>query len=300
MQVTSCLVVTHGFFGDILFASSLAEKLATSYSEVDFLIGYPQVRQLLENNPYISNVYVSYYPKPQPDLFNLPNKDYAKVIQLPVLSFTTPPAVEYQTYAGIENPTPHYSVYTLGEYDSKAQDLLRDIKKDGKKVLAVMANWRSKTYLFTPEQYQAGIDVPNLGYGGSHRDTDSILRELQEEFILLEVGVPDRSQAETTSIPDTHPKSLLFEASILKYCDAFIGTEGGLCNLAAGVGTKTIITGDFIHQLYGWNGVLKKIVEPKLGPVHYFPERGHVVLDPFLTDEDVAIQIKQALNENNL
>ena len=33
-----------------------------------------------------------------------------------------------------------------------------------------------------------------------------------------------------------------------------------------GVGTKTIITGDYVHQLYGWNGVIRKLKEPKLGP----------------------------------
>ena len=69
-----------------------------------------------------------------------------------------------------------------------------------------------------------------------------------------------------------------------------------LSNLAAGVGTKTIITGDFVHQLYGPNGVLRKIEEPKLGPKYYFPESGHVTLNPFLTDDEVAEQIIKELN----
>jgi hypothetical protein len=77
----------------------------------------------------------------------------------------------------------------------------------------------------------------------------------------------------------------------MKFCDAFVGTEGGLCNLAAGVGTKTIITGDFVHQLYGWNGVLKKIKEPKLGPIHYFLNSNHVELNSYISDEEVIKQI---------
>lgn len=296
----SCLVITHGFFGDILFASSLAEKLAREYSRVDYLIGYPQVQQLLINNPYISNVLVSQHIGPQPTLPPNLLAKYSRIIPLPVLSFRVPPALEYQIYAEIKDPTPDYTVYTLAEYDDKVQELIKELQAEDKKVVAVMANWKPKTYLFTPEQYAAGIDVPNLGYGGSHRDVESILAELQKEYVLLEVGIVDRSQAQTASLPDSHPKSLLFEASVLKYCDAFIGTEGGLCNLAAGVGTRTIITGDFVHQLYGWNGVLKKIAEPKLGPVYYFPNKGHIALDPYLTDQEVALEIKRVLNENNL
>ena len=84
-------------------------------------------------------------------------------------------------------------------------------------------------------------------------------------------------------------------ASIIKACDYMIGAESGLINLAAGVGTKTIITGDFVHQLYGYNGVLKKIQEPKLGPEFYFPNAGHVSLDPYLTDDEVITQMREII-----
>ena len=58
-----------------------------------------------------------------------------------------------------------------------------------------------------------------------------------------------------------------------------IGGESGLINLAAGVkGTKTIITGDYVHQLYGWNGVMRKLKEPKLGPEFYFGGDKHKFL----------------------
>jgi hypothetical protein len=94
---------------------------------------------------------------------------------------------------------------------------------------------------------------------------------------------------------DTNQKSILFECSVMKYCDGFIGTEGGMCNLAAGVGARTIITGDFVHQLYGWNGVIKKINEPKLGPIYYFGNENHTVLNPYMTDTEVSNSIIQLL-----
>ena len=84
---------------------------------------------------------------------------------------------------------------------------------------------------------------------------------------------------------------------MIKACDWFIGAEGGLANLASGVGTKTIITGDYVHQLYGWNGVIENNQEPKLGPKYYFPE-GHYTLDPYLTDEEVIKTIKDIIWKN--
>ena len=45
--------------GDILFASSIAKKLKEENSEcsVDFDLNYLQPLELLQNNPYIDNVY---------------------------------------------------------------------------------------------------------------------------------------------------------------------------------------------------------------------------------------------------
>ena len=129
----------------------------------------------------------------------------------------------------------------------------------------------------------------DFGYGGKHRDTNHILSFLIDKFNLIEIGFPSKTpQVSTVKITDDHQKSLLFECSLMKYCDVFLGAEGGLCNMACGVGCRTITTGDFVLQLYGWNGAIKKIKEPKLGTIYYFKDKGHVVLDPYLTDEEVA------------
>lgn len=291
--MNNCLIITEGFFGDIIFASSLADKLRKKYNEVDYLIGFSQMEILIKNNPYIDNVYVS-NPNSSTPLFNI-NKKYTQIFRLPKLSFTIPPPIEYQQYCNIEKLNPEYNVYTLSEYDNIAKDYIINIS-NRKKVLAYMSNWEEKTYLFTKEQYKLGIDTPNLGYGGKHRDINFILDQLKKDFTLLEIGFPDNvNQFQTSEIEYNNPKSILFECSLMKYCDAFIGTEGGLANLAAGVGCKTIITGDFIHQLYGWNGVIKKIKEPKLGPKYYFGNK-HITLNPYLTDKQVINKIKNILN----
>jgi hypothetical protein len=298
MQNTKCLIVTYGFFGDIAFASSIAKKLKeeNQFDKVDYLIGFPQMQRLLENNPYIDFVYSSVIPSPVPVNNSIEYNSYDKVVRLQQLSFTEPPPYEFQKFAGVRNPDTSYTIYTEPSYDEIAEESIREFYSNGKKTLAFLSNWESKSYVFTEEEYIQGIDVPNFGYGGKHRDINKILNELKNYFNLIEVGMPsDISQSQTSMMEDTNQKSILFECSVMKYCDGFIGTEGGMCNLAAGVGARTIITGDFVHQLYGWNGVIKKINEPKLGPIYYFGNENHTVLNPYMTDTEVSNSIIQLL-----
>lgn len=293
MQNTKCLVVTYGYFGDIMFATSLAQTLKRQYNQVDYLIGFPQMQDLVENDPSIDNVLVSYTPGPVP--MNR-TSGYDRVIELGPLNYQVTPCEEYHRQAGLEFGE-QYQLYTNPYFDQVAKQTVSYLHTEyNKPVLGVMSNWQSKTYIFTPEQYEAGIDVPGLGYGGSHRDVQSIVDELSKHFTLLPIGFDSHvSQQETAGLQSHDKKSLLYEASLLKYCDAFVGTEGGLANLAAGVGCKTILTGDFIHQLYGPNGCIKKIADPQLGPNKYFPKVGHLMLNPYYSDIEVANAIIESL-----
>ena len=65
MKNTKCLIITCGFFGDIIFASSLAEKLSSQYSQIDYLIGFPQVQRLISNNHFISIILICMYKIPR-------------------------------------------------------------------------------------------------------------------------------------------------------------------------------------------------------------------------------------------
>ena len=294
MSNTNCLVVTNGFFGDIMFASSLAEKLP--YDNVDYLIGFPQMQTLIRNNPFIREVYVGVPVGPNPVANSEFAARYDRVIQLPTLNYQVTPCEEYQQFAGIENATADYTIYTIPEYDVVAEAVTREYRERyGKPVIGVMSNWQEKTYIFTLEQYEAGVDVPGFGYGGKHRDIPAIVAELEQHFTILSIGVGPLKQHQTAGMPDDDTKSLTFEASLLKYCDAFVGTEGGLANLAAGVGCRVILTGDFIHQLYGPNGCIKKIDTPKLGPDKYFPKVGHFQINPYYTDKQVTATIIESI-----
>lgn len=283
------LINCTGFIGDILFASSVAKQLHwqvnPGYNDrnkiaVDYLIHLYQPYELLANNPFIDKVH----------LFDCDRTTYDTIYNLHEIDFSIQPPKYYQMQCGIENPTTEFQVYTNKVFDAAVARSLQPFKDQGLKIVAYLNNWEERSFLFTEEEYKRGIDVPNLGYGGSHRNIDWIIEQLSNEpnLVMIPVGMPPGYNVREADFNNVAEYSM--QASFLKNCDYFIGAEGGLCNLAAGVGTRTIITGDFIHQLYGWNGVLKKIQEPKLGPQYYF-ESGHVTLDPYLTDKEVLQQI---------
>ena len=280
------LIKCTGFIGDILFASSIAKKLKEQSKEctVDYSIPVPQPLELLYNNPYIDNVFLD---------SNINESDYERVIVTPLVDQSVTPPRQFQQAAEIEDVDDMFKVYTNPAYDYLAEQTFSDAKRKGIKVVTWLSNWEERSFLFTEEQYKAGIDVPNLGYGGSHRDINYIVSNLNDNYAMLEVGFSNGVNQFSTGLNTAATYS--FTASLIKASDYFIGAEGGLANLAAGVGTKTIITGDFVHQLYGWNGVIKQIKEPKLGPEFYFGKDNHITLNPYLTDTEVLTKIKQII-----
>lgn len=286
------LIKCIGFIGDNLFASSIAKKLKEKYPgdcQVDILLTCHQPYELISLNHNIDNVYLEH-----------PGDDYDEIYQLQPIHRKLTPCEQFQQQCRIQNPTSDYWIETnhnLNEY------VKHHFKSSQNKIkIAWLSNWEERSFLFTEEEYKRGIDIPNLGYGGKHRNINYIINELSQNsnYILIEVGKPAGTNQHNTNIETVSEYSLT--ASIIKNCDYFIGAEGGLCNLAAGVGTKTIITGDFIHQLYGWNGVIEKCEKPKLGPKYYFTDddfnnNDHITLDPYLTDEQVINQINNIINE---
>lgn len=278
------LVKSIGFIGDNIFGSSVAKKLKEQYSdcEVDYLLTLPQPFELISLNPYIDNVYLEH-----------PDKHYDKVYQLNPIHRKLTPCEQFQLQCDIPNPSPEFEVYTNPSLDKYIEHLFKSISD--KIIVAWLSNWEERTFGFTEEEYKRGIDVPNLGYGGRTRDISYIINELGKDLniYLIEIGKPSGTIQSDINLFTMSEYSLT--ASILKNSHYFIGAEGGLANLASGVGTKTILTGDFVHQLYGWNGVIEKCEEPKLGPKYYFDKENHIVLNPYLTDKEVIEQINKLI-----
>jgi ADP-heptose:LPS heptosyltransferase len=282
------LIQCVGFIGDNLFASSIPDKLKQQgYSKVDLQLSIAQPLELLKLNPNIDNVFL--YEK-------IDYNDYSKVFNLQPIHRKETPTIQLQQQCGVLQPSSDYKIYTNPAQDAYVIPLLKHAA-EGRKLVAYMSNWVEKTFGFTEEEYKKGVDVPNLGYGGRRRDTGFIVEELSKDdtLYLLPVGMPAGFNQREVVLDGVSNYTLT--TSMIKACDWFIGAEGGLANLAAGVGTKTIITGDYVHQLYGWNGVIERNQEPKLGPKYYFPE-GHYTLDPYLTDEEIIKAIKDTIWKN--
>jgi hypothetical protein len=282
------LVKTIGFIGDNIFASSIAKKLKEKHGndcQVDFQISILAPFELMFNNPYIDDVY---YSECDESVYNV-------IHQLKPINRKSTPIEQFQIQCGIENVDTDYNVYTNKSTDKLVKDAFSSYKNEKNILVAVQTNWEEKSFLFTEEEYNTGIDVPNLGYGGKRRNINHILETLNknDNVLLIPVGKPNGFDQKTSEI--TAVSELTLTASVIKNCDYFIGAEGGLSNIAAGLGIKTIITGDFVHQLYGWNGVIEKNEEPKLGPKFYFPEFGHVTLNPYISDDEVIEEIKKLI-----
>lgn len=281
------LIKCIGFIGDNLFASSIAKKLYIENGtnvKIDYLLSIHQPYELIKLNPYINDVFL--------EILN--ESIYDEVFNLSPIHRNLTPIEQFQMQCNIKYTDSSFKIYTNNSIDSYVYHHLKEIKKS-KKIVCWLSNWEERSFLFTEEQYKIGKDVPNLGYGGSHRNINLIINELNknENLFLIEVGKPNGYNQRNADLFSVSEFTLT--ASLIKNSDWFIGAEGGLSNLASGIGTNTIITGDFIHQLYGWNGVIEKNKEPKLGPKYYFNEEDHITLNSYLTDMEVVEKINETI-----
>lgn len=292
------LIKTYGFIGDILFASSIAKKLKQERNcIVDYCIGFPQPYKLLKNNPYINEVYLSKTKGPRVTTSDEIEKlDYDMIHELPECKQDVQPTIWYQKYCNVKNITPEYKIYTDPDLDVSVQYELGLINPNKVKVIGYVANWKNLTIKYTKEEYNNRLkNTPEIM---SHsqtntRDIEYILNELNKEYILIPLGYDHSISQYHTGLDST--STYTNTASIIKSCDLVIGQEGGMTNLAAGVGVKCIITTDFMHALYGPKGIMKQFSEVKLGPANMFPNSNHIHLDPFITDEDIIKTIKNEI-----
>jgi ADP-heptose:LPS heptosyltransferase len=292
------LIKTYGFIGDILFASSIAEKLKQEKEcVVDYCIGFPQPYKLLKNNPWIDNVYLSQQKGPYAILpYGVDISQYDYIFELPECQQDISPTTWYQQHCGIKSPSPEFKIYTDPIIDESVKYELDQINLTGVKVIGYVANWENLTAIYTESEYNIGLN--NRSEIMSHnnqnrRNIKRIIEELNNEYIMIPLGYDASVTQYHTSLDST--STYTNTASIIKYCDLVIGQEGGLTNLAAGVGTRCIITTDFMHALYGPNGIMKQYPKVKLGPANLFPNSNHINLNPFITDDEIINTIKNEI-----
>ena len=274
------LIKVTGFIGDTLFSTSVARQFKREKREclIDYKIPVYQPYELLQLDNNINRVFL---PNE-----NIDESVYDKVFTLPPCTQEDPPTIQYQKHCGVKDLDPSFDISIPTTAVEVVSDMMKPYRDSGRKIIAWQGNWEEKSFGFTEEEYIRGEDVPNFGYGGRRREIEFIVEKLSKVYNMIMVGFPSGVKQHDVGLLTTGIYT--HTAALLSQCDYMVGGESGLINLAAGVGTKTIITGDYVHQLYGWNGVMRKLQEPKLGPEFYFGKENHVSLNPYLRDEEVV------------
>ena len=210
---------------------------------------------------------------------------------MPPVRQNEPATIQYQRAAGTKTTQLSFDIDTTFFWDNKARNIIAEtIKKTPtpkKQIIGWQMNWEWKAYQCTKELLEKGIGAP-------HRNIASIIEDLSKDFLMIPLGF-DRNVSQYDKVA-FNSESYNLTASLIKECDWVIGSEGGITNLAAAVGTKTIITTDFIMQNYGPNGRVSQNLFPQMGPSIYYPNAGHRTLDACIRDEDIAQTIREIIN----
>lgn len=271
----SALVVVTGWLGDAFFASSIAEqlKLQLEYARVDYLIGFPQTKLMLQNNIFIDTVYVypTQTPYPNPETL-LHYSKYHDVFVLPVNDLSELPTIKYQKHCGIKYPVPQFNC-SIPHY------FISSLPKD-KTIIGVSSTWKD--------------------YNENYRDVDYIIDELSSkhpDLVFIKLG-NNVSQFEGASQDNV----LKFYSMLadMKSCEYVIGCEGGMLNFASSLGVKTICATDFTNALFGMNGKMYQYAdwEKRITPRAFFPNKGHINLKPdFTTNDEIIQEISKILSK---
>ncbi|MDB4317732.1 hypothetical protein N9973_00380 [bacterium] len=270
-----CLVKTTGWIGDSLFCIPLAEllKKEKGYTQVDFYIYLPQPFLLIANDPYIDNVYVCGVSEPKDDSI------YDSIFTMPVCSVVDkPPTHIFQQHCGIKKLKSEFNITTTKQHDDYATYFLSTLPI--RKSIAIQGDWGKRRWFVENDNFVKG-------------EVSSIISELHDSnnFNLINISHEANSSLRDVRGYDADPERYSLMASIIKHCDLFIGAEGGLTNLASGVGTKCIITTCHMER----DRIIKKHDCSILGPESMFPNCGHIHAHPHSTNDDIIKLIYKTL-----
>lgn len=276
--------------GDVLFASGVAKKLKERHGGeciVDFRSNYLQPIELLGNNPWIDSVFYKESPLTYDIVHEL-------IPQETTLDLYEKKPSQFQRMCGIEDVDDEYEIYTNSAIDysiKRSFEELTDLEwgTDIHKI-AYQSDWDKRSMLFTESECARG------DFSGSHRNVFDIINplEVSEKVMLFSVGLDERISKNYPCINSTD--RFTFTASLMKYCDYAVGTVGCLTNLAAAVGTKTIITTDYIHAMQQSGKDSRRL---QLGPKCYFPNDTHIELSPYMRDDQVGDEILRVTLDGN-
>lgn len=262
-RTKKAIVVSAGWLGDAIACSAAASSLSEMGYKTTLAIRWPQLKSIFDNDPRFETVvygkYLTYkIPRPIfPSRFDL-------IVREPKSwSYSNPFTIEIRKIAGCE-PKPDYQLYLPKDTNSKDDSQNRP-------------------------QIALSRDIKKRAYG---RDIEDFFEQISTFAYIKWVGLD-------SSMNSKHGKShsLLEDAACIKNSDLFIGPEGGLLWLAAGLGTRCtyftehILEVERAHQIKG----LMKI----LGSENHFPNSNHKALRPYCSNLEAIDTIKSQLEQVN-
>ena len=254
-------MIATGWIGDTIACTAAATSLYESGYQVTFFSRWPQLRAVLENDQRFT---VRIYPhlKVIKWLKYVLEFWFDKVVWEPkAWSYQEPFTSEIRRIAGCD-PRPDYGLF-LGEHP-----LLKGRHQSGRPLIAF------------------GRDIYKRAYG---RNIDELTAMLSEFADIEWIGLSPEKNSK-------HGKqeSLLNVARRINAADIFMGPEGGLLWLAAGIGMPCVYFSENIDAVAKRNGFLS--LDDVLGSKNYFSDKDmHIALPSMCSNQDVLKLVKSTL-----
>jgi hypothetical protein len=273
-----CLVSVIGHLGDTLWSSSCSKPLKEeqNFDQIDYLIGFPQTKPILEQNHYIDRVFVQTPHTAYVNKNFVPNlEQYDTIYELPVNDLSVIPTILYQKTCGIVNVDKAFPCKLPPEFVSEIGTY---VFKFG-----ICHTW--KTYYDTlrnPYELLQMFESRCDDYFGRNSWRHDV------KFVIIGNGC---SQHEGANDVDGY----LRMGQLMMSCDAVLGAEGGLLNLASSLGVDTICATDFTKGLNDRMYHVDDIFD-KLTPSAFFCTNKHENLDSkFDTNESIVEEMFQII-----
>ena len=254
-------VVATGWVGDTITCTAAATSLYEVGYEVTLFIRWPQLKDILKNDKRFK---VRLYPhlKVIKSFGWLLDLCFDKVVWEPAgWDYIYPSTTEIRMVAGCE-PKPEYELF-LGD------GFVPEVREKNARPLIAF-----------------GRDIYKRAYG---RDVDEFVRMLSEIADIEWIGLAPEKNSK-------HGKgnSLLQEAKRIAAADIFLGPEGGLLWLAAGIGKPCVYFSENIDAVAARKGIGN--LDHVVGSKNHFPDKNiHTALPSGCSNQQAIALIQSAL-----
>lgn len=262
-------VIATGWLGDTIACTAAATSLTEMGYQTTLFIRWPQLKPILDSDTrFITRTYwranVLKWFKP------ILNSWFDLVVWEPSKwSYQEPFTSEIRRLAGCD-AIPEYSLSLNG---SRVKSSLVAGTRRTRAVICISRDLYKRLY---------------------GRDIDELISKLSEFADIQWVGLnPDQNSKHGKN------NNLVDHAKSIENSDLFLGPEGGMLWLAAGLGKASVYFTEHILEVEKVNGVVN--LDRILGSKNYFPqENKYIALPPFCKNQVAVDTIKQALSHRNM